>query len=169
MLTLLLCVPRTFAYDSLLITLNFFNIFNPRHVSHRYSPTTRHYINFSTPLVLHYYPIRFSSKLPLFPTHSKKFPIPGLTVPPNNITWLSFDSVIYSLDLNWNYGLVVSFRVIYLKQAIWIFVLHHISILVLLFSSLPFNYFFHHLHRLHYWTNLVIIYIVKLIYIKDVG
>ena len=111
LLTLLLCVPRTSFYDPLPITLIFFPTYsNPRHISHKdISPAFGTVSTITTPSVLHYYPIHFSSNLKSLPTTSNISPLLGFEVPPNNIISLSFDVIIHSFAselISWSGSIV---------------------------------------------------------------
>ena len=85
---------RPFAYN--------FDIFsscsNPRHVS--VADTSSAHKTVSTipiPFALCHYPVRFSTELPSSPLALHDSPLPSISVPPDAITWLSFDSVLYSI------------------------------------------------------------------------
>ena len=85
---------RPFAYN--------FNVFsqcsNPRHVSkHDVSTAIDTVSTIPTPSVLYHYPIRFSSPLHSTPTQAHISSLTGIVVPPNDVVWLSFDSVVHSL------------------------------------------------------------------------
>ena len=85
---------RPFAYN--------FNVFsqcsNPRHVSqHDVSRAIKTVSTIPTPFVLYHCPIRFSSFLQSTPTQTHISFLIGIVVPPNDVVWLLFDSVVHSL------------------------------------------------------------------------
>ena len=75
---------------------------NPLHLSHiSLSPAHDTVSTLSASSVIHHYPIHFSSNLSSLPFPSNASPLPGLEVPPNNIIWLSFYSIIHSFGSQW--------------------------------------------------------------------
>ena len=84
---------RPFAYNFDVIS----SCSNPRHVSVADTSSARTSIStIPTPSVLYQYPVRFSSELPSPPRILHDSPLASISVPPDTITWLSFDSVLYS-------------------------------------------------------------------------
>ena len=141
---------RPFAYN--------FDIFptysNLRHISHKdISPAFDTVSTITTPSVLHYYPIHFSSNLKSLPTTSNISPLPGFEVPPNNIISLSFDFIIHSFAselISW-YGSIVQYYM--LEKILCIFALRLIYIFIPLFTLLPATCFYR-LHGLHHCSPL---------------
>ena len=84
---------RPFAYN--------FDVFsscsNPRHVSVADTSSAHNTVStIPTPSALYHYPVRFSTELPSSPLALHDSPLPSISVLPDAITWLSFDSVLYS-------------------------------------------------------------------------
>ena len=70
---------------------------NPRHVSVANTSSAHNTVStISTPSALYHYPVRFSTELPSSPPTLQDSPLPIISVPSDEITWLSFDSVLYS-------------------------------------------------------------------------
>ena len=84
---------RPFAYNFDV----FYSCSNPRHVSVADTSSARKTVStIPTPSILYHYPIRFSSELPASPSAIHDSPLPSISVPPDTIIWLSFDSVLHS-------------------------------------------------------------------------
>ena len=91
--------PFTYIFDVFSLCSNL------RHVSqHDASLAIETLSTIPIPSVLYYYPIRFSSNLQSIPTTLSPLSFLGIVVPPNDVVWLSFDSVVHSLGshlLSW--------------------------------------------------------------------
>ena len=83
---------RPFAYN--------FDVFsscsNPRHVPFADNYSTHNTVStIPTPSALYHYPVLLSTKLQFSPLALQDSPLPSISVLPDEITWLSFDSVLY--------------------------------------------------------------------------
>ena len=128
----------------------FSSCFNPRHISSANATSSHNTIStLPTPSIFYHYPIRFSSALPISPLVLLDSPLPSISVPPDNITWLYFDSIHHSFRSYlqpWPDGIVKHCMLetdpLHFRIATYF---HSNSYLH--FTTFP--HLFHHLHRLH--------------------
>ena len=155
LLTPLLCVSRTSCYNPLLITLMFFHdVLIHVMLYNMMFPSVETVSTISTLSVLYHYPIRFSCNLQFIPTTSPPSSLSGIVIPPNDVVWLSFDSIVHSLgshllscpSSNVKHYMLEK-NVLYFRIASYL--TSHSSIH---FTTL--NQSFHHLHRLHHCRPL---------------
>ena len=142
---------RPFAYNFDV----FLTCYNPRHVSYiDISPSHDNLCTLPPPSVLHHYFIRFSFNLLSLSPPLNDSPFPGLVVPPNNIIWLSFDSVIHSFgsQLTSRPGCIVQHYMLEASDLHFRVASYFHSRSSTYFTTL--QHLFHHLHRLHHCSPL---------------
>ena len=128
----------------------FLSCFNPHHISSADTTSSHNTVStLPTPSVIYHSPIRFSSALSISPLVLLDSPLPSILVPPDNITWLYFDSILHSFRSQlqpWPYGIVKHCMLetdpLHFRIATYF---HSNSYL----HFTTFTHLFHHLHRLH--------------------